>query len=427
MPTLEERLQKAQGRDLETRLLAAQSSSSEAFSHEAGRTIVNNALALPRGTGDVLALGAAGMEGGLAKLFGGDFDIGRRFEEQQGKFPANLLRAIPAPTIEGIGARTRSLPALMPGGDTFGERVVENRAKIDAEIAQQRAQHPIASKAGEVTGDVATIATGRLPLAKGINKLESKIAPKVTDMAFGGAVQRAADPGVARLMQRVVDSPAVRKLARGAGRSLETGAESVILDVAKGDDPLETAGYAAGGQLAGSTLITVGQGIFSGGPLKIGGKIALSAAAAGALIQTLKSTTPGGNDYILESFEAGFDKVSFALVLGLLGGLTGAGRLRGGKLAEDLPKLTDAIATIPRAATLSLLEDFVDADPSTQQNAERVLNKLAQNPDHFSDEVTKRLQKAIQNGGFIDEVKALEQDKTLQKELFGLGPPRMTK
>ena len=75
--------------------------------------------------------------------------------------------------------------------------------------------------------------------------------------------------------------------------------EAAVLDILKGDDPLETAGYAAGIQLGGSATLTAAKGLLTGGPLKAGAKLALTAVSFGAILQLAKATVPGGEDNLI--------------------------------------------------------------------------------------------------------------------------------
>ncbi len=390
-----------------------------AFSESAIRSFLNNALALPSAVGEVGARGLAGtaaaLEGGSALLTGGDLNFTERATEQLGKQPSLLLGSIPKPTVEGIMASFRSLPALLPGGESFGERKETELSGIQAKLGGLREQFPGASTAGDVAGDVGTILTGRVPLAKGINKLEKSLLvsklPKITD------------PGTIRLVTRIIDAKSVRLLARGAGRSLEAGFEAAALDLLKGDDPLETAAYAAGAQASGSVLLTAGKGLVSGGPLKAGAKLGLAAVSFGAILQLVKETAPGGEDNLIDSVKTGFEKVWLAMILGMVSTAAGTGRLRGGKLAEDWPKITDAIATIPRASMISLLEDFVDSPPEDQQTIETVINKLTEDPLFFGKEITPKLQSAMEGGRFAEELRELQKDRKFRQKLFSLRPP----
>lgn len=436
MPTLEERLAKVQQhRTLEQRLIAAQSADTHTAPRDApgnpfvdapgnpfvddnpfrkveddnpfrkvdavqqssataagvagdafGQTFANNALAIPSAVGHVAGTGLAGFaaafEGGVELLLGGDFDFARRSKEQLGKFPASALRSIPKPTVAGLEANFKSLPALFPGGDTFTEARDKRRAEIDAETARGRDQFPNFAVAGDVAGDVATLVTGRLPLAKGLAKAEAKLAGKTPDLFFG-KVPTVSTPGARRFADDFINSPKTRALARGAGRSIEAGFEAAALDLLKGDDPFETAGYVAGGQLVGSASLAITKGVFSGGAVKIGIKLALSAGAAAALIQTFKSGTPGGDDSIIQSIESGFDKVSFGMAMGATSIILGSGRLRGTRRGQDFPIISDAISTIPRAAVISLVEKFFDAGPKERQQLESALEKISKNPEAF--------------------------------------------
>ena len=171
-------------------------------------------------------------------------------------------------------------------------------------------------------------------------------------------------------------------------------------------------------------LLTIGKGLTTGGPLRIGSKLALSAVSAGAIIQLVKDTAPGGQDSLIDSIEVGFEKVWLALIFGAVAGAVGAGRLRGSKLAEDLPKLTDVIATIPRATMISLLEEYKDAGAAEKQTIELVINKLSQDPEFFGKGSAMKLQGAITNNRFAEELRALQKNRTFKQKLFSLAPPK---
>jgi hypothetical protein len=391
MTTLEERLARARGQtDLASRLEAARGSArpvttslgGSPFGNEMVKGFANNALALPQATGNLLA-GAATIPAAIAgKARGEPFDFANRFREQQDLQPAALLRAIPAPTVQGLAAAARSIPSLLPGGETPREAYANNRATIAEEDERVRQEHPFATGAGEVAGDVATLITGRAPIASLVRRAEERLTRKGPEIFFGGTVP-AIEPGIRRTIDRALKAETTRRLARGAGRSVETGLEAAILETVKGDnpDPLQAAALAAGGQVAGSAFLEGGRGLLSGGLLKGGGKVALAAGSIAGMWQLVKSATPGGRDRILESIEHGFDSVAFSVMLGAVASVAGAPRYRDGKLAEELPRIVDGLASVPRGATLSLLTDFANADESEQQRFERVLNNLARDPD----------------------------------------------
>ena len=316
------------------------------------------------------------------------------------------------------------MPALLPGGETFGERKQIELDRFLAERERLGKKFPKATGAGEIGGDVATLLTGRLPLAKAINKAETKLFGKSPDLLFGGAVPKITDPGVRRLVGDVITSPAMKSLARGAGRSVEAGFEAATLDLLKGDDPLETAVFVATAQAGGSVFLAISKGLVSGGPLRIGSKLALSAVSAGALIQLAKDTAPGGQDSLIDSIEVGFEKVLYALAFGAVAAVVGAGRLRGGKRAADIPKVMDAITAIPRLSMISLLEDWKNAGRSEQQTIELVIGKLYEDPEFFGKGAAVKLQSAITNNRFAEELRALQKNRTFKQKLFSLAPPK---
>jgi len=426
MPTLEERLAKAKKSTLEERLARAQSVKGEgaatAFVKSAGRTVVDNLFGLPSLAGEALAAGGTLLESPLELPGQPSLTFGERFQRQRESFPAKNLREF-RPTVEGLVADVRSLPKLFPGGESFGESRKRLREEFAAQSAQRQEQFPKATKGGEITGDVATILSGRAPAARGLNQLETKLFGRADDIFFGGAVPKIADPGVKRFVNRVVNSKRVRAMARGAGRSVEAGFEAAALDILKGDAPLETAAYAAGVQVGGSLSLTAAGGLVSGGPLRAGVKVGVAALSFGALLQLLKETVPGGQDNLLSSVEVGFEKVQFAIVMGMIGAAGGAGRGRGTQLAEDFPKLIDAMAAVPRVAIISMLEDWRNADPQTQETIELVAGKLVEEPDYFGKTITERLQGAMENNRFVDELRAqLNNDKFVEK-LFLIKNP----
>jgi hypothetical protein len=375
---------------------APESTSQEAFAESGFNRFVNNLLAVPSASGDLLAAGAAGVEGVAAKLSGGPADFGRRYEEQQQKFPASALRAIPRPTmqdLEAAGATVRS-GALLPGGETPSAAFGAAKAGIEAEDAALRAEHPIASAAGDITGDVASLVTGRAPVANLVRKAEQRLAPKVADMSFGGATKAAVGGPLspARVAENIWTSPKLRRVARGLGRSAETGIEAAVLEVMKGgeEDPLSAAALAAGGQAGASVMLQMGQGLLSGGWKDAGVKVGAAAFSVWSLWQLAKSATPGGEDRILESIETGYDKIAASLVLGSLAAISGAPRFRDANLDRTLTQVVDAAATVPRGVTLSWLTNLVGSDGEKRAETERALQGLMNDPEYKGETESER-------------------------------------
>jgi len=397
---------------LATREAELSATPATAFGDAVGSSFINNVLALPGFAGQVLSQGVAGteaaLEGGVSVLTGGDFDFERRANRNLELPGFAQLNAIPKPTTQDIEALLPASRAAIDEGietragggevplfsERFGPAFDEELARINAGEAQTQQQFPKASFAGDIGGEALSILAGRLPFAKGINTAETAFVAKKFSESM-------TNPGTRKIVELVLDSKAVRALKRGTGRAVETGAEASVLSLLNDADPLETAAYATGGQIAGSGILTGIKGV---------GKHPILASAFGmaALIQMAKETTPGGRDNFLDSLETGFEKVWWGLTLGAVSAIAGAGRLRGGALAESLPKFTDALATIPRATSISLLEDYINATPDEQQTIDATLQQLQQDPEFFGPEITNKLLKAMQDGNLTSALREVQ-------------------
>jgi hypothetical protein len=384
-------------------------------------------LGLPSASGDMIA--AAGS--GLSMLKPGDQTFSEEYAKQQNQFPANALRAIPSPTVQEISAAGQSLGALVPGGESFSDSFDQSLAEINANHAQMRADHPIASFAADIVPDAAGLLLFRRPFAKKINDAETAFMnPQI--LSRRQQIQQSLGNTVAKpikeeetlwAIQKAFQSNTVRSLARGAGRSLETGLEAVALDILKGDDPLETAGMAAGGQLLGSAIL--------GGPAKplltgsLGArstKLVVAGAVTAGLMQMLSSATPGGNNFSLPNIEAGFAKTTLTMGLGALMAMVGGGRGRGGEFAKNAPRLMDAIATIPRGATLSLLEEYQNRSDGEQQRAQTILLGMANDHMHFGENFTRRLERSVRTGSTMREIDRMMENEDFRSRVAALEP-----
>lgn len=313
-------------------------------------------------------------------------------------------------TVAGIEAGVESVGGLLSGEPLdlrrrFGESIAESR-----QLAENR---PFSSMFGGLVGDGLTLAGGRLPVARGIAQAEGRLMSAVPREQL-----LALEPSVARFANRALNSEGMRTLARGLGRSAETGLEGAALGILNGQDPAEVAGYAAAGQMLGSGTLSLTKGLVSGGPTRAGVKLGMAALSAGALIQMLKRSTPGGEDSLYESMEAGFDKVKYGLAVGALAGMAGGGRLRGRAWADDLPEITDAIAALPRGAMVSIIKEWRSAVEKGEGSAiENALERLAV-PDFFDERTTNRLSRALQNERFGETVgKLIEEDEHFRRRL----------
>lgn len=342
----------------------------------AARGALNSALALPSASGDLLAAAAAGVR--TLNPLEGPSTFSERYADEQQKFPANMLRAIPRPTVGGITAAVKSVPALIPGGETPGQAYDRNLFEFEQEEGDMRRAHPTAAMVGDIAGDVGAIAAFRRGTGAGnaIRRLETRLT--------GKAAIEAAD-SLADDVSKAL-APMSQRIARGGLRSLEAGVEAAVLDVVKDPnaDPLDTAAIAAGSQLVGSGVLSGAQGLVSGGLGKAGVNITVAAMTTWGFLQVLKSSTPGGQDRILESMESGYDKV--ALLLGAGAGAAAIGATRYGRgntaLTEQTRKFLDGVATTHRGTLLSLLTDYTDGDDEDRAAIERTLTALSKDPTY---------------------------------------------
>ncbi len=156
---------------------------------------------------------------------------------------------------------------------------------------------------------------------------------------------------------------------------------------------MELAAYSAGGQAAGSIMLSGISAISGNGGIgSKSGRLLLAAGGVGALLQMVKSATPGGEDSVIDSIESGFNKVLGGLALGALAGISGAGRITSRFPVRAFPDVADGITALQRGATISLLKEAVN-DPT----AEKVINKLSRDPNYFGPSATDRLRRAMQS------------------------------
>lgn len=387
---------------LKARISAAPATPSANFvaREMAARGVINSFLAAPSASGDLLAAASAGLQQFspanafrmLVNKWRGVPDdeqptFRERLAEEKEKFPASALRAIPRPTWNDIWAGAQSIPSLMPGGETPREAFARNRDELDREEFAMREAHPTAATVGDVTGDIASLFLARR--GTGIDK-----AVRRFETRMGARESAAAATSLADDVGKIVKGSAFRSLARGAGRSIETGIEAAVLDIVKDPnaDPVETAAIAAGAQMVGSGLIGGAQGLMSGGPTKAGLKLAVAAASTMGLLQVLKSATPGGQDRILESIESGYDKVALALGLGAASAAIGLTRFGRGNtaLSDQTRTFLDGIGTAHRGTSLSLLTRWNDADPEERETIERVLTAVSNDPHYRGQNAAER-------------------------------------
>jgi hypothetical protein len=281
--------------------------------------------------------------------------------------------------VQGMLSEDRILPIrgenLIPGMD------------------EAREQHPGVTGLAEALGPGVALMMGRAPLVR--SEIPALRATEQTGLATRNFMEQlTANPGLARAVSDTLNRPSMQTLARGAGRAVETSLEGAAISILQGGDPVETAAYAAGGQAIGSVALHGVKGMFSGGVIRAGGKMAITAAGLTALLQVGKEAIPGGRDRILESIESSFAKIMYGVAIGGLAGLAGAGRVSG----KNMPVLMDGITSIPRGAALSVLSDFLDEKDRGINTTERALTHLTVNPEKFNKTQLTRIEKALEEG-----------------------------
>lgn len=375
---------------------------------------IGQALSFP---GEVLGKGIAGtaaaVEGAGAVLTGGDFDFNRRANEQLQRNPAAALNALPSLTfneaqafsgtveseipktvrpIDQIGPDGRPIENPVPPlSERFGPAFDDELARINQEQQRIEEKFPFRTSAGKVGGDILTLMSLRGGFANRLNIAETAA---FNTRKFADSMR---SPGARRRLESWLDSDVVARLKRGTGRAAETTAEATIMSLLKDADPIETATIAAVGQVGGSLVLEAFK-TAKRNPWK-------AAIAFGTLIKMSEEIVPGEDASWVSSIESGWSKVQLTMALGIAAALSGAGRGRGGAWAEDAPMLIDAIATIPRAASISFITDYTQASPEEKQTVDAVIDRYQQDPEFFGPEITQKLEKAFENGTLVQALR----------------------
>lgn len=309
---------------------------------------------------------------------------------------------------QSLGARNLGLPRgdqvvaaalALPGGP--GGLTDRYQGEI-ARGQQLREEHPIASTVGDLTGDAATLFTGRMPGVNAMGRAEKVIA---------GLKNPIADPGFRRVAMEVMTSDAMKGVYRGLGRAAETSLEGAGLAILKEGDPIDTALYGAAGQVGGSIGLGMGKAVW---------KHPLWATVLGsaAVYQVAKDMTPGGRDRILESLESGSSHAAHALMIGAVSGMVGAGRIR----SADLPRVADAMTAIPRGAMLSLLSDMSKEEEAGGADVRNTVAHLVNNPDGFNKTQIGQLERAMTEGTLGDTIGKMVKTDPRFREIIDTDP-----
>jgi hypothetical protein len=391
----------------------------------AGESFLDSFAAVPSGIGDALAFGAGGLEGLIAGPFSErGFDFGGRIEEQQEKFPANVIRSIPRPTTAGAISAARSLPALMPGGETFTESFGGEMADLDAARMITQRENPFLSDVARLGGQGLAIASGRLPLLNRINKAEDAIMAirKAPEIEFSIA-QLARSPVTIRdaVWNSIKNSKALRGALRGTGRAAEAGLEATVLDIINNGTPGETFGYAAGLQLANSGLLSSAKALSGAGksPTVKLNRMTLALVIGATAISQFQNVTPLDDDFghaLTESSR----HITLGLALGAISGLVGGGRFRGSTddMSRTAQGLIDAVTAVPRATTTGMMRQYQESDPAGQEAMNALMQGVLMNPGGINNRDLARIESSIENGTFEDTAIVMMRDNRFTERLF---------
>lgn len=384
----------------------AVNTSGSAFGQAFANRVLGNVANIP----DVLAnLGARGVNAAVNNLPDIMQPETYQFLQQgggRGQLPQNAMPPQPSPLIPvpavgqefapgptasdlmGLVQRTGEAAGALRTGD-FGQFQPNASEQQRLRTEAMAEQNPAATMLGNISGDMMTLITARAPIAAARSQQNLASAMKFPMVGPKPAIELAPTVSTA-LKQATANSKALNTLMNRVGRAAETGLEGFALAALNGQaDPVETAAYAAGTQAAGSLLLSGMSGLFSGGPTKIGGKLALSAVAMGAITELMRSGAFGTDDPI-GSLATGFDKVLLGIAAGVVSGGAGMGRVTKGFPVSALPATADMITSLPRAASLSVLTSMLD-DPA----AEAVVNKISTNPTYFDPASMRRIERAF--------------------------------
>ena len=356
--------------------------------------------------------------------------VPRMVTKMLGKEPPKLSdQTIPTPDVSTIFAgaqRAGETAGLISEAVKGGENLPpitsfkDAKAQQEATSARFREERPVASGAGGLLGDAATVATLRAPAATFLSK-HPLVMPNFRNL----------DPGLLKQLNSVMQSTPVKSLFRVLGRGGEAGLEGATMAVFNDADPLEVAKYSAAANTAGSVITGLSHNIVSSGWTAGTMKLAASVFGLSSLLQVGKEMIPGGRDWYLESLESAHMKVAATLGLGLFSAVAGMGRLRGFDIEKNLPVFADALTALPRGLWTSKLSDILKASDEGNDVPEKVLSKVTEDTEYFGKFMPK-INKALTDTktSYTETVNQLMVDPEFRHMIEGLtalptAPPEL--
>lgn len=333
----------------------------------AGAELVANALSVPHATGELLALGAAVpatiADAAGAAVHGEPLNLGERFA---------------AAREEQEGQFPASALLRLP--EPTGQDVLSA-----FHLQDESGEHPVATSVGRAAADIASA----LLLRRG-----GRIAPEIKDT-------------VAKISAKL--KPVFRSLGRGAARTAEAGAEGAVIGALGEGDPAASAALNAAVQAGGSAVLTAKANFFKNLPstvfnLWVGHEI-------------YKTVAPGPQDF-LGSKDLTIQEVTAAYALGLTAALAGAGRGREVRLMNDMTNASS------RAAIASVATQLQEAAARGEDQYEKVIGKLSEDPDYFGPEAARRLNIAAHRerpNALLTEIDSLMRSNRFRRKYEELG------
>lgn len=359
--------------------------SSEAFVRNASSRFLGNVANIPNVASSILKIAGLQKAGeGLGQFAGmvsqiphiGSRDI-MQFQGADGRLSRALEPTLPLPNANdflAMGQRAGEGAAALTNLD-FSQFQPDARSQQQARTQELQESNPIASAFGTMTGDAATLLTGRMALRDRLNFTLPELGSKPIPAGFQAEVAR------------LLNTPAMKTFFRGIGRTTEAGLEGATIALLNNDgaDPLASAGFAAGAQASGSILRTI-----SSSPTSL----AMTAASATVALQMAKELTPAGRDSLIESGEQAIQKMLIFGAMGLIAGVAGSGRATGPQ-AQNIPLIAESLRTMPRGMIQSFLSDLTKDEEEGTNYTERTVLALARNPQAFDEGQLATLERAL--------------------------------
>lgn len=291
-------------------------------------------------------------------------------------------------------------------------------------------QNPAADSLGDLTGDVLTLLGLRKPVKNAVERQTGKTSGGILDEFVDEGLNRlsnkagraAGTTGFRREMQEILDGDNFRLLARGAGRSLETGLEAAVLSSFQDQDPYEIAGFAMGAQMVSSAALTAGSASvdIASAPVKFAfgkdvgriTKYGTALAIQGAVLAGWLNLFSDNPD---QATEAAFDKLSFGIMGAMVLGLPGK-RPKDDGILRSFPAAADLVLSTPRTAMNNAIIS-VAGDPKV----EPVIELMTTDPERLGRTEHRRMNLAIEEGWFDRWVSEVHEKFNLEDTENGMS------